>query len=671
MNKKSVIVVALVLSVIFISTFASASVFSDLWNKITGQNVVTGHVIETGWTPWLNRDTPGGSADAERISDFISDGNPNFCASADDVTGVECRVKSTGVDASQSGEIVTCDTETGFICLNADQSDGHCLDYEVRYYCGESESSSNIKPKGTIFVTDSVWSAGNVNGVPGADAKSQSAADSANLEGTWRAVISAENSHNGNFDSVLSGLGFGDPFVFTNMIGDPLTSASGGHLGSSFFDMGGYDGEYPAINYNEFGQLILSGPGVGPDCLFWSGAAAVMGTYYPQIRTDACVGSVHSWTSSDSRRSGTVLSCSSLSQSTLTNYMRYYNIFQDGSPAPIPTSFLTGNMQCNHHLHLLCVRTDGLDYQAPPQPPVLNGQISFNESSVNINVGISSQGRDLIQISNTDNENPLIIRKLQLGYRDYRDNNQPEIISNILIDNNGEYNASLGEALFSIHEISIPPGQSATLKVTCSPQSNNNPVGTGKIYFLENVDDELSQAIARLNYTCSHEISNSPLSFDVPSININVGEDQSGSSDVEITNILDHDVGISKIILSYRDYRDNNQPEIISDISLNGYPVNVSTGMFHWFSGGPYHPFYIYDGESVTLQVTCSPQSNNNPVGTGKIYFLENVDDELSQAIARLDYSCSHGSGETNGPSVGVSGFFRNLGNGFRSLFGF
>ena len=46
------------------------------------------------------------------------------------------RRRSDGLDYRAGGENVTCDPSYGFVCLNADQSDGRCDDYEVRLFCG-------------------------------------------------------------------------------------------------------------------------------------------------------------------------------------------------------------------------------------------------------------------------------------------------------------------------------------------------------------------------------------------------------------------------------------------------------------------------------------------------------------------------------------------------------
>jgi hypothetical protein len=39
------------------------------------------------------------------------------------------------LDYTQTGEAVTCSAADGAICVNADQADQQCDDYEVRFFC--------------------------------------------------------------------------------------------------------------------------------------------------------------------------------------------------------------------------------------------------------------------------------------------------------------------------------------------------------------------------------------------------------------------------------------------------------------------------------------------------------------------------------------------------------
>ena len=81
------------------------------------------------WTPWLNRDAPGGVGDFETLRDHHAAGNA--CAAP---RGVECRPRS-GQEAGES-QPFTCDPDVGGVCDNRKLDGGRgCLDYEVRFCC--------------------------------------------------------------------------------------------------------------------------------------------------------------------------------------------------------------------------------------------------------------------------------------------------------------------------------------------------------------------------------------------------------------------------------------------------------------------------------------------------------------------------------------------------------
>ncbi|XP_072142254.1 mucin-5AC-like [Dermacentor andersoni] len=89
-----------------------------------------------GWTEWMDADDPRTSP--EDMGDFeileeLRD-RYNSCAPGH-VEKVECRVKSTGLDWTQSGQSsLSCDTTIGFRCYNKFQIT-ECEDYEVRLFC--------------------------------------------------------------------------------------------------------------------------------------------------------------------------------------------------------------------------------------------------------------------------------------------------------------------------------------------------------------------------------------------------------------------------------------------------------------------------------------------------------------------------------------------------------
>lgn len=81
------------------------------------------------WTAWLNRDTPGGSGDFESLTEFVK--TKAVCALP---VAIECRTRD-GRDWRETGQNYKCEPSVGGVCRNAEQKNGRCLDYEVRFQC--------------------------------------------------------------------------------------------------------------------------------------------------------------------------------------------------------------------------------------------------------------------------------------------------------------------------------------------------------------------------------------------------------------------------------------------------------------------------------------------------------------------------------------------------------
>lgn len=118
----------------------SAENFLRVWER----SVSLGTSQQTGtWTSWLNRDGPSGSGDWETTSEFVT-----AVQTCSNPIAIECQTTS-GVDSTQSGEVYTCDLAGGGICRAADQPDGVCLDYRVRYLCPSAPSSGSFSYSAT------------------------------------------------------------------------------------------------------------------------------------------------------------------------------------------------------------------------------------------------------------------------------------------------------------------------------------------------------------------------------------------------------------------------------------------------------------------------------------------------------------------------------------------
>ena len=92
--------------------------------------------------------------------DFASVDDMRQASGCENPVDIECRVASDGTPASQSGQNVTCNTWSGFICYNNQQVDGLCYDYEVRVACLKDipECRKYISPPLVIKVAVTLWS---------------------------------------------------------------------------------------------------------------------------------------------------------------------------------------------------------------------------------------------------------------------------------------------------------------------------------------------------------------------------------------------------------------------------------------------------------------------------------------------------------------------------------
>ena len=82
------------------------------------------------WTGWLDRDDVSGVGDFETLKDFLTAGQVR----CKDPVAIQCETLG-GVPWYQAGEVYSCKKEVGGVCVNAQQPDGSCQDYHVRFCC--------------------------------------------------------------------------------------------------------------------------------------------------------------------------------------------------------------------------------------------------------------------------------------------------------------------------------------------------------------------------------------------------------------------------------------------------------------------------------------------------------------------------------------------------------
>lgn len=130
-------ILSLVLGVLVLSVLSTGFVSAGFLDKFT----ITGHAVSIGsdgWSDWLDRDGPGGSGDWELRNSL---GLGSDCQNP---TAIECQTVD-GKTISETGQDVTCDLNTGLVCLNKNNGGSSifgtsCEDYRVRFKCGASTS---------------------------------------------------------------------------------------------------------------------------------------------------------------------------------------------------------------------------------------------------------------------------------------------------------------------------------------------------------------------------------------------------------------------------------------------------------------------------------------------------------------------------------------------------
>ncbi len=105
------------------------------WHPVSGHGLTPTLGPLRKWTPWLDRDDAGGKGDYETLGAFLEEGKA--CANPIDI---ECQT-TNGRNWRAAGQVYTCRADVGGVCQNADQKNARrCLDYRVRFLCGDNHS---------------------------------------------------------------------------------------------------------------------------------------------------------------------------------------------------------------------------------------------------------------------------------------------------------------------------------------------------------------------------------------------------------------------------------------------------------------------------------------------------------------------------------------------------
>ncbi|CAH1233319.1 CILP2 [Branchiostoma lanceolatum] len=85
----------------------------------------------TSWTVWFNRDSPEGRHDSETLTDLQTENPGQICT---EPVGIQARVSGSRMGALLTGELFKSFSPTqGFDCMNSEQDDGSCQDYETQH----------------------------------------------------------------------------------------------------------------------------------------------------------------------------------------------------------------------------------------------------------------------------------------------------------------------------------------------------------------------------------------------------------------------------------------------------------------------------------------------------------------------------------------------------------
>ena len=86
------------------------------------------------WTRYFDRDDPSDKGDFETLKNLRQDFPNEICRRP---SAIDARLIGIDVHYPISGVVATANQLEGFYCVNQNQLDGKCLDFEVRFCCPE------------------------------------------------------------------------------------------------------------------------------------------------------------------------------------------------------------------------------------------------------------------------------------------------------------------------------------------------------------------------------------------------------------------------------------------------------------------------------------------------------------------------------------------------------
>ena len=84
------------------------------------------------WTMFYDRDNPGGTGDFETLRELRNQNPGQIC---NNPIALDARLVGINTDYTRTEQTLNVNLMIGFWCVNAQQTNGRCLDYEVRFCC--------------------------------------------------------------------------------------------------------------------------------------------------------------------------------------------------------------------------------------------------------------------------------------------------------------------------------------------------------------------------------------------------------------------------------------------------------------------------------------------------------------------------------------------------------
>ncbi|XP_057685682.1 uncharacterized protein LOC130911992 isoform X2 [Corythoichthys intestinalis] len=81
-------------------------------------------------TDWFDMDDPEGNGDSELIRDLLRKYPGKICRQP-----IAIQVRTVSEDSDMAEKFLILDATKGFVCMNSEQTDQRCKDYEVRFTC--------------------------------------------------------------------------------------------------------------------------------------------------------------------------------------------------------------------------------------------------------------------------------------------------------------------------------------------------------------------------------------------------------------------------------------------------------------------------------------------------------------------------------------------------------